>query len=239
MRNTPIFLSLLALLTLLITGCATQYAVRVDALSDMRGGQAASYELTNENPGEEDTDLFFREISRHLHPVLREAGFDRAGEGREPAQLIGVKAYLSEPMVETRSQSEPIYTHTPGYNHVVRIPIVNEEGKVISYSYRSYWRPSRTQFAGYVDRDRQYTVYDKVLELSARERTPGGEAGEEVWTVRVALRSQSTDYRAALPYMLVAARPYLGKRTEGEEIILLKEDDPEVEAYRVEIANER
>ena len=50
--------------------------------------------------------------------------------------------------------------------------------------------------------------------------------------VTIALRSESTDYRSSLPYMLVAAGPYIGDRTEGEEIIRIKLDSEEVQAYR-------
>ena len=235
--HTLLFASLLFL-----SGCATQYPVRVDALSaevGKPGGSEVSYVLKNASPGEEDTDLFFREISRHLDPVLRQAGFRKAAEGESAEQVIEVKAYLSEPMVETRSHSEPIYAHTGGYSRIIRIPIVNDKGKVVSYNYSSYWTPSRTRVAGYVDRDRQFTVYDKILKLSARELREDGERKEEVWTVSIALRSASTDYRSALPYMLVAAEPYIGQRTDGEEIIRIPEDDPEVEAFRRQLADAR
>ncbi|MFO7725194.1 MAG: hypothetical protein R6V45_06550 [Oceanipulchritudo sp.] len=227
---------------LFLAGCATRYPVRVDALSEgggKPGGTEARYILKNASPGSEDTDLFFKEISRHLNPVLQQAGFRKAEERGEANQVIDVKAYLSEPMVETRSHSEPIYAHTGGYSRVIRIPIVNDKGEVVSYNYSSYWTPSRTRVAGYVDRDRQYTVYDKILELSARRLNEEGERGEEIWTVSIALRSASTDYRSALPYMLVAAEPYIGQRTDGEEIIRIPEDDPDVEAFRRQLDNAR
>lgn len=240
MKAARFSIALLFLPVLFLAGCATQYPVRVDALSATGADRAeASYVLENASPGEEDTDLFFKEISRHLDPVLAQGGFRKAPEAAAAAQVIEVKAYLSEPMVETRSHSEPIYAHTGGYSRVIRIPIVNDKGKVVSYSYSSYWTPSRTRVAGYVDRDRQYTVYDKILDLSARELREDGERGEEVWTVSIALRSASTDYRSALPYMLVAAEPYIGQRTDGEEIIRIPEDDPEVEAFRRQLANAR
>lgn len=240
-HRSPLPWLLLVLTGILLSGCATQYPVRVDALSASTGGEpfrGDRYQLINENPGE-GGELFFKELERHLRPVLREAGFVEAGEAGRLDQVIAVKAYLSEPLVETRTSAEPIYARTPGHTQVVRIPIVNDKGQVVSYSYSSYWTPGRTEFAGYVNRDQQVTVYDKILELSGREALADGGSGEELWTVKVALRSQSTDYRSALPYMLVVAQPYVGKRTEGEERVLIAENDDAVEAYRMSLGDGR
>jgi hypothetical protein len=90
-----------------------------------------------------------------------------------------------------------------------------------------------------VDRDLQVTVYDKVLELSARVMRSDGSVGEEVWSIKIALRNQSTDYRTALPAMLVAAEPYIGRRTDGEEFVFLRDNSPELEAYRNLLGNGR
>lgn len=229
-------------LVLFLSGCATRYQVRLDALSARDSRLAAAgqtYTLVDRSPGSEDNELFFGEVARHLHPVLEKAGYEPAPEGGTADLRIAVKAYLSEPLVETRSFSEPIYYDYPGRSYLIRIPVVDKDGKFMHYSYSRYWSPPRTRIAGYVDRDRQMTVYDKILKLSARETGPDGGTGDEVWSLSVALRSESTDYRAALPIMLVAAEPYIGRRTEGEETVVIREDSPELEAYRNRIGNAR
>jgi len=227
------------LAALLLTGCATRYEVKVDGLSALEGRPKAetTYRLVSETAGVEETDLFFREIARQLDPVLREAGYRPVAGDGEPDWVIEVDAHLSDPLVETRRYSEPIYLQTHGRTGVVRIPVKDKEGNVSRYVYRNYYTGPRVHFAGYVDHDRQFTVYDKVLRLSARVWGPEG-AAEEVWSLKVSLRDGSTDYRAALPYLLVAARPYIGKRTEGEEIEVIKQDDPEVEAFRNRMATD-
>jgi hypothetical protein len=225
----------LGLASLLLTGCVTRYDVHLDALNT-GGGQAngtlTTYRLASDTPGVEETDLFFKEVSRQLRPALAQAGFRLAADPAAADLQIDVKAVLSDPLVETRSYSEPIYFDSPGYIQTVRVPIVGKDGKVIRYAYSRYWSGPRTRFAGYVDRDRQLTVYDKILQLSAQRLDSSGAPVEEVWAITIRLRSESTDYRSALPYMLAAAQPYIGSRTEGEIKVGIREDSPELSAYR-------
>ena len=235
MKAHSLSLFTLGLAALLLTGCATRYDVHLDALNageGSRGETLTSYRLVSNTPGVEKTDLFFKEVSRQLTPALAEAGFRPARDSASADLVIEIKAVLSDPLVETRSYSEPIYFDSPGYVQTVRVPIVGKDGKVIRYAYSRYWTGPRTRFAGYVDRDRQLTVYDKILQLSAKQLDPSGEPGEEVWAITIRLRSESTDYRSVLPYMLAAAQPYIGKRTDGEIKVGIREDAEGLSAYR-------
>ena len=228
---------MLAGLALGLSGCATKYAVRVDALSaedgQFTGGR--SYVRASATPGVGENDLFFKEVARHIEPVLIESGYIPAAAGQQAELRIAVDAHLSEPMVETRTYSDPVYVQTHGYSGMIRVPVVNSDGKVVRYHYHRYYDPPRMEMAGWVNRDQQVTVYDKVLRLSARRIGANGSLSDEAWTVRVAMRSASTDYRWALPYLMVAARPYIGQRTDGEEVILLTEDAEEVQAFRGQV----
>lgn len=233
MKTKLFILPVLLLCVALLGGCATRYAVRVDALSapGAAADMARTYSLVSDHSSLEESDLFFKEVAAQVDKVLAGKGLRPARTGGPVNLQIGIEAYLSEPLVETRSHTEPIYLESRGYLRTVRIPVLDSNGKVVRYAYRDYWTPPRTHFAGYVDRDQQVTVYDKILVLSARRIGPAGDPGEEVWNVRVALRSRSTDYREALPYMLLAAEPYIGKRTGGEEVVVIREDDPGLVQY--------
>ena len=240
MKISRFALPLLALSFLLFSGCATSYQVRLDGLSAPESRETGrSYVLTSRTEGVSEDDLFFKEVARHLHPVLKEAGFRQAPDAASANLKIRVDAHLSEPLVETRSYSEPVYYERPGYSHVVRIPVLGKDGKVLRYAYREYWSPPRTRFAGYIDRDEQRTVYDKILHLSARSLDGEGKTGAELWSLRIALRGTSTDYRSALPVMLVAAEPYIGERTDGEQTVTIKEDNPDLQAYRQLVSDGR
>lgn len=240
--KTPLrYIALFGTLVLLLSGCVTSHKVRVDALSGQPGrlGTGKTYQLASATPEVKESDLFFKELASHLEPVLANHRMVPAGEGERADLIIQVNAYISEPMTETESYSEPIYYETGGYFHTVRVPVVDKDGKVVRFAYNSYYRPSRVSLGGWVDSNRQVTVYDKVLRLSARELLADGSVSDEVWAITIALRDESTDYRAALVYMLVGAGPYIGQRTAGEEIVTVKENSEELAAYRAAVGNGR
>ena len=238
MKNLMLNTVLLGVLAIGFTGCVTSHQVRVDALSTGEG-RGGSYELASATPGVEESDLFFKEVARFLEPVLASKRLYPAKEGEQADLLIEVNAHLSDPMTESETYSEPIYMETRGHYRPVRVPVVNSEGQVVRYTYTGYWSPGHFYNAGWVDNQRQITVYDKVLKLNARRILEGNQLSEEVWAVTISLRSESTDYRSSLPYMLVAAEPYIGGRTEGEEIIRIKLDSEDVEAFRASLSNAR
>ena len=235
-NHRPAFLIVVGILALLfLSGCATRYDVHLDALSTSgppAAGSSQTYRLASNTPEVETTDLFFKEVARHVEPVLQAAGYRSAPEGVRPDLQIAIKAHLSDPLVETREYSDPIYYDSPGYLQTVRVPIVSKDGKIVRFAYHQYWSGPRTRFAGYVDRDRQITVYDKILKLSTRRLNENGLPVDEVWSITIRLRSQSTDYRSALPAMMVAAEPYIGRRTDGEITVTVSEDSEDLEAFR-------
>ncbi len=237
--NLSRFITLLTgSLLLLLTGCVTSHNVRVDALStgDARGG---TYVLASATEGVEEGDLFFKEVARFLKPVFANQRLYPAKEGERADLLIEVNSYMSDPMTESEPYSEPIYVQSRGHYRTIRVPVLDSEGRVVRYNYSGYWTYPTTHMAGWVDNERQVTVYDKVLGLSARRILGDDQYSDEVWAVTISMRGESTDYRAALPYMLVAAGPYIGGRTEGEEVVRIREDSEEVEAYKSALANAR
>lgn len=231
--NQPMvrFLLPLAAVGLLLAGCTSPREVYVDALAAPEAGSQRQFVLVSDMEEVQESDLFFKEVRRRVEKILQDAGFSPGGEAA-PIE-IGLEAFLSEPMVQSQTRSEPIYARTRGTSHIVATPIVNSDGKVVRFAYTSVWSPPRTEIAGYVDQERQVTVHDKVLRLKARDRS----SGEEVWTVSARLRSPSTDFRAALPYLLLAARPYIAERTEGEVVIRIRPDSEELQSLRDRFAH--
>jgi hypothetical protein len=237
MRKSILLVISPLLLVLLFPGCTTHHRVRVDALStgEVRGfGSESSYVLASGHEGVKESDLLFKNVARHLNPVLEGRGYRLADDAESADLQIVVDAYMSEPLVETERYSEPVYVYSGGYYQSYRVPVVNDKGKVVRYHYASYWEPSRMHHGGWVDQNRQITVYDKILRLSARPFLESGKLGDEEWTIIVALRDSSTDYRAALPILLMAADPYIGEQTDTQEVVVIRADAPELESYKVQ-----
>jgi hypothetical protein len=215
---------------LLASGCTTRYSVRVDGLaaSDWQSRAGLSYSWQSAMDEVAEDDLFFKEVTAVLDRAMQSRGFRRAADGQPADMVVRVSAHLSEPLTETRNRSEPLYAERRGHTRVIAVPVVDSSGKVVSYVRQVYWDPPRTEVVGFVNNKEQITVYDKVLRLSAR----GAQGGPELWSLSVALRGRSTDYRSFLPYLVAAAKPYLGVRTEGELVIEIAEDAAEVQSLR-------
>jgi hypothetical protein len=231
------------LLAMGMTGCATRYQVRVDALSTgegvpVAGGGRVSYTLASAIPEVKETDLFFKELSRHLTPVLADSNFVAAAEGAAADVQITVNAYISDPMVETQTYSDPVPVDYGYRMHYYRVPVIDRNGRVVRYYYSGYYGP-RYYGTAWVERSRQVTVFDKVLKLSASRIAADGSAADELWTISLSLRDGGTDYRAALPFLMVAARPYIGRRTEGEILVTIPADDPRITTYGAGLAHGR
>jgi len=227
----------LASLVILFSGCAQKYGFRVDALS--RDGfvpppqNKISFVIENADPDADENDLRFQELASIVSRGLIDRGYVRAASGEKADLVIMAGAEVSDPLTENRRFSEPIYHRTGGYSRVIRRPVIGDDGKVKKYVYSDVYVPPRSYFAGYIPRNENITVYEKVLYLSAREAsTDKGKPGDEVWTLQVKSRDTSTDLRAYLPYMMAAALPYLGERTQGEVEIVIDDEDPAVEKLR-------
>lgn len=218
----------------LFTGCTTRYAIRVDALAadSWQPRPGMTYQWISAIDGVSESDLFFQEVAAKLDLAMMEKGFVRARPDATADMNIFVSAHLSQPLIETRTQTDPIYARQSDRIAVVSIPVLNSQGQVVSYVHRSVVVPGRTEFVGTTRRSEQVTVFDKVLRMSARKPpAAAGQPGEELWNISVALRSANTDYRSFLPYLLTAAMPHIGTRTAGEIVIVIPENDPSVQRF--------
>jgi hypothetical protein len=219
----------LIVLALFIGGCTTSHLLTVDALRDDRyippgSSEPTLYYLTSAETMERGETLRFREAAGFVETALAARGYARTQDRARAQVIIKMDATLSDPVRQTQNFSEPIYVRRWGYSRVLRVPVVNESGQVTGFTYTRVFQPPRTELAGWVDRQRSITVFEKSLSLSAFE-SRSGERGAELWTVRVAKVDDSNDLRAALPHLAAGAYPFIGEQTEGQVTVRLREND--------------
>jgi hypothetical protein len=226
---------LVLLLALIASGCAQTYYLKVDALKDpgfdANEVGATSYFIEPSRGSEAPQSLRFQESARLLEHTLGAKGVQRV-QNREDADLIiefGLS--ISNPMTATETRHEPVYYRSHGYVTHVQTPVYGSDGKVVRYVSTRVYIPPREEFAGYRERYRHITVYEKKLSISANIFSDG-KIQDEVWTVSVTARDQESDLRGYLPYLLAAALPYIGSRTDGEVFVSLKEGDESVQWVR-------
>jgi hypothetical protein len=218
---------LLLVILPLLSGCTSAYNFRVDALASPAAASLdnKTYVFRSGDPSIAADDLRFMETTMMVERALAERGYRRAAKEADATLLIFVEARMSGPLAATETWSDPVYLRSAGYSHVVRTPVYGADGKVTSYVSSRVYIPPQTEFAGYVNRQRQITVFEKGLYLSARLRKEDGAAGSELWTLSVITQDQSSDLRGYLPYLLAAAHPYIGQRTEGQVIVSIKDNE--------------
>ncbi len=224
---------------LLLSACAVTptRTFKVDALKDpdrvptAPPGESIAYYIEPAYELEEGETLRFREAAGYVETALAGAGYHRTRDRSRAQVLLRMDAVISDPVSESRVYSEPIYVRRWGYSRTVRIPVRNDEGKIVGYRYSTIYEPPRTEFAGWTDRTRQTTVYEKALDLTAYEMRDG-ERGPELWTLRVSSVDESSDLRGYLPLLVAAAMPYVGGQTPGEVRVRMRDDHENVKFVR-------
>ena len=224
----PLFASFV-LFTLFFAGCAQTVPVRVDALSrdPAPGGNPTTvpYVLVSGDPAVANDDLLFLDAARHVEEALATRGFTRVSRPNLAAQEIAMTISRSEPLQVSENFSRPVYARTLGYPYYRSVPVLDPSGKVVRLVAVRGWRYGRREFAGFVNESRQVTVYEKGLNLSARPIRSDGTRGAEVWQLDALLQDESTDLRAALPFLAAAVSAYAGDQTDGEIVLPLTEED--------------
>ena len=70
-------------------------------------------------------------------------------------------------------------------------------------------------------------IYEKYLKISAHENkpVPEGKTAPEIWSVNVKSEDESKDLRKYLPLLASASADYIGKDTNVEKTIKLKDTE--------------
>jgi hypothetical protein len=90
--------------------------------------------------------------------------------------------------------------------------------------------PPTTEFAGFREYVITIVVYEKYLKLSARENKEAaeGRAPTEIWTLDVTSEGESRDIRKHLPVLVAASIDYIGKDSQGQKTIRIKDTSSDI-----------
>ena len=88
----------------------------VEAISS---GAPLSDVFSPRNHGSKE-DLEFRDISRHVHGVLQELGYQPAATIQEAGLLIRVKYEVSGPIAQHEQMTIPVTQYVPGKSYTVK-----------------------------------------------------------------------------------------------------------------------
>jgi hypothetical protein len=220
----------LAASVLLLAGCATTTEVKIDSLAKPNAEASVSYEIKNRNPLVADDSLRYKEAAGHVRTALSGKGMYEAPPGVTPDMVVHLDYGVGPPVSKRETISEPVYITIPGRIRTERVQVgTDAQGRPI-YTTITVQDPPTTEFAGFREYQITVTVYEKYLKLSARENAPQveGRPPNEIWTVDVTSEGESRDIRKKLPVLVAASIDYIGKDSEGQKTIRIKDNDADV-----------
>lgn len=220
----------LALLAAALGGCASSYEVKVDSLAKPAAEQVVSYEIKNTNPLLEEDSLRYKEATEYVKTALSGKGLYEAPDKVKPDIIVDLDYGIKPPESHKEMVSEPVYITVPGQIRTERVQVgTDSQGRPI-FQTVTVQDPPTTEFAGFREYLVTVTTYEKYLRLTARENAPAqeGRPPQEIWTVDITSEGESRDLRKHLPVLAAASIEYVGKDSQGQKTIKLKDTDKDV-----------
>ena len=216
--------------SLLASGCANSYEVKVDSLAKPKAEDAISYQIHNANPAIAEDSLRHQEAVGFVRTALSGKGMYETTDTEKADLVVDLDYGVGPPQTHHETVSEPVYLTLPGQTRVERVQVGTDKNGNPVYSTMTVQEPPRTELVGYRDVVVTTVVYEKHLRLSARENKPAAEGRPpaEVWTVDVTSEGESHDLRKALPMLAAATIDYVGKDSHGQKVITLKDTDKDI-----------
>jgi hypothetical protein len=215
---------------LVLAGCATTHEVKVDSLAKPKAEPAISYEIKNKNPLVADDSLRYKEAANMVKTALSGKGMFEAPPGVKPDMIVDLDYGVGPPQMRKETVSEPVYITIPGQIRTERVQVgTDSQGRPI-YQTITVQDPPTTEFAGFREYIVTVVVYEKYLKLAARENKEQveGRPAQEIWTVDVISEGESRDIRKALPVLAAASIDYIGKDSQGQKTVRIKDTSSDI-----------
>lgn len=229
-KSLAVWLSLTLGGALSFTGCSSVTEVKVDSLAKPNASAAVSYEIKNKNPLVADDSLRYKEAAGFVKTALSGKGMYEAPPGVKPDIVVDLDYGVGPPMSKRETISEPVYVTIPGQIRTERVQTgTDSQGRPI-FQTITVQDPPSTEFAGFREYQITVTTYEKFLKLSAHENkeVAEGRPVPEVWTIDVTSEGESRDIRKNLPVLVAASIDYIGKDSQGQKTIRIKDSDKDV-----------
>lgn len=217
---------------LLMSGCASNVTVNVNAITNNAIKSAGNHYVLTNASGETDVkDLYFQEFSRYFQAVLKQQGYSRVSDKKDADFEIRFKYGLSDGRTGISTYSWPLYDTVGGETITITERTTDSSGNPTTTT-RTIRLPARVERVGSSIETRSYTLFNRTASLEARLLNKDGSAGEVIWMVMISSVGESDDMRAIMPYLAVAASDFIGKNTGQQREIVLDKKDPRVQELK-------
>lgn len=234
LRRISPFCSALALLGF-ASGCSTTatHQVKVDAISKPAAPDSQSYKIKSKNPALGEENLRYKEAADFVRTALSGKGLYEATSEDAADMIVELDYGMDAPRTKLERVSVPIYAQVGGGVRYETVPVTDARGNV-SYRTVAVYDAPRSELVGYDDVPRQIAIYEKYLKITARENKQANEGRPpaEIWSVQASAEDESKDLRKYLPIMAGATVDYIGRDTQHETVVKIKENGEVVSFIR-------
>ncbi len=208
---------LIKLITLLIpfilVGCATEYVVKIDSISDGSNSIGKSFFVISGMKDVSTTDLRFSHMRQLLENALISKGFHLAQSPDTSELVVSMSYSISEPKESTTTTTVPVFNYKQGntYNYESTSnagnlgTAVKTHGKI---------KQNDTYETTYQSQTETNILYDRIIiisALSASNARKSPPVEKKIWETRVLSNGTSSDLRAVVPALIAASMDYFGK----------------------------
>lgn len=227
---------------LLLGGCSTSsYRVKVDAINKgdattgagVAGKDLQSYQLKTISSAHTEESLRHKEAAEFVRTALSSKGLYEAPAPDKADMVVEMDYGLDAPRTKMEMVSVPVYAQTGGGVRYEQVPTVDARGNHGLRTVAVYQVP-RSELIGFDEVPRMVTIYEKYLRVTARENTAGreGRPPAEVWSVSVSAEDESKDLRKYLPILASATADYIGKDSNHNQVVKIKDPSQLTEFIR-------
>jgi len=211
----------------LLSGCATTYDLKVDAIDNPEANHGVSYRIAHQNPEGGETDLRAKEAAEWVKTALSGKGLYEAESMESADMIIELEYGMEEPRTKMSTISTPIYAEVGGGIRYIQVATRDKSGNV-TYKPVAVREPTSREYVGEQESVIVQTVYEKYMRISARQNPKDDETdgyGAQVWSVYVTNEDERDDLRKYLPVMASAAIEFIGENSETQQEVRLKDTD--------------
>jgi hypothetical protein len=232
-RPRPFATSILVVVCFLAGGCTSSYEMKVDSISAPQPKGNTSYQMKTKVSAEDADSLRAQEAEIFVKSALSGKGLYEAPDPDRADMIVEVVYGVEAPRVRLERSTIPVYAQVGGGIRYEERPVIDAKGNANLRTVPVY-DPPQTEMVGYQEIVTPVQIYEKYLRISAHENKPvaEGKAPPEIWSVNVKSEDESKDLRKYLPLLASASADYIGKETNVEKTIKVKETDSGVAMVR-------
>jgi tetratricopeptide (TPR) repeat protein len=215
---------------MLLAGCGLvpKFLISVDSINDPVRSQGKKYVLFSGDPKISDDDLQFREFAGYVRKVLSSLGYVEVHS--PPANIaIFIRYGIGQPTRVDYSSSSPIFGITGGGTS--SFTAFSSNGQTTMGTISS---PPQLGVVGQNYQSGSYNVYPRWLVLEAADLAATRDFAKPVitWRTTVASVGTSADLRLVFPYLITAAKDYMGGNTGKMVHVVIYVGDKRVSALK-------